>query len=628
VVSASDRHLDKAIASTRELVDEIVVIATGAVDRIRGTGLPDSVRLHDVSPGDDDAATWNCALERCTGDWVIWLGAHEVVRYGSPSEVRGRLAGSTASAYEVAVHARPGFTPYRDIRVFRNDPRIRFRGRVHPVIWPALDALDDGRRVAVADTRTIAIERRAFDRDHLAEHRRELSRLRAACADEPGRVFPWCHVARICAADGRSRLADEAWHSAVQAARSKPHPAAGDSIAWIGAVEWTWGRGGAPELLREALARFPRNPRLQWLDAQLALREGRLQEAAVACERLVERGRTGDFDDAIACDQRIFTSLAAAALATCHLRQGRPRQARVWFERAAAREPECVEYRVKAALCATLEGSGDRRAPRRAPGRPAVPRRRAPRAMPKPYLFIHIPRTGGVTMAAILERHERPERFAHFWVEPTPAQAAELPGKETVVGHFRYGLHRHFDRPCTYVTILREPLDRLVSHYYLQRESPRDPRHEIAVRYPIEQWAERVVDADNGQVQFIAGLTGAPTRDTLARAEKNLRAFALVGLTHRFDETVVLMKRHLGIDRAAQPRANAGRIRVDVDHVPARTREALAPYVRLDDELYRVAQELFEAQVERAGPIFHRDLERLRIEMGPCPSAPPMAAHD
>jgi hypothetical protein len=231
-------------------------------------------------------------------------------------------------------------------------------------------------------------------------------------------------------------------------------------------------------------------------------------------------------------------------------------------------------------------------------------------------------------MAAILERNERPERFAHFWSEPTSAQLAELSTKQTVVGHFRYGLHRHFDRRCTYVTILREPLDRLVSHYYLQRESPRDPLHEIAVRYPIEEWARRVVDADNGQVQFIAGLTGAPTRDWLVQAEKNLRTFALVGLTHRFEETLVLMKHQLGIERTAHLRANAGRIRVDVDRLPARTREALARYVQLDDELYRIAQDLFEAQMERAGPAFHRDLEQLRIEMAPCPSAPPMAAHD
>jgi tetratricopeptide (TPR) repeat protein len=318
--------------------------------------------------------------------------------------VRGLLDGSAAVAYEVAVHARPGFTPYRDVRVFRNDPRIRFRGRVHPAIRPSIDALDRSRRVAVADTEALAIGWRAFDRDHLAEYRRELSRLRATCADEPGRVFPWCHVARICAADGRSRLADEAWRSAVQAARSKPHSAAGDCVAWIGAIQWRWDRGGAAELLCEALAHFPRNPRLQWLDAQLALREGRLEDAAIVCERLIDRGRTGDFDDAISCDQRIFTSLAAAALATCHLRQGRHREARLWFERAALHDPECVEYRVKAAFCATLDGSDDSPSARRVSAPPAAPRRPAPPVMPKPYLYIHIPRTGGVTMAAILER--------------------------------------------------------------------------------------------------------------------------------------------------------------------------------------------------------------------------------
>jgi hypothetical protein len=117
--------------------------------------------------------------------------------------------------------------------------------------------------------------------------------------------------------------------------------------------------------------------------------------------------------------------------------------------------------------------------------------------------------------------------------------AMRRPDVRAVMGHFAFGLHAMIDRESTYVTVLRDPVARVVSLYRYLRLEGRTSLEAFAAAPPV-------VEVDNDQTRRLAGASpalGECTRAMLAAAQDNLRRhFVAVGVTERIDETAVLLK--------------------------------------------------------------------------------------
>jgi hypothetical protein len=92
---------------------------------------------------------------------------------------------------------------------------------------------------------------------------------------------------------------------------------------------------------------------------------------------------------------------------------------------------------------------------------------------------------------------------------------------------------------------------------------------------------------------------------TLEAAKRNLKAgFAIAGLTERFDETVMLLKREFGWRRPFYIPVNVAPKRQRNEIVRPETIEIIRSKNKLDLELYDFAQSLFEQRVQQAGDGF------------------------
>jgi hypothetical protein len=244
-------------------------------------------------------------------------------------------------------------------------------------------------------------------------------------------------------------------------------------------------------------------------------------------------------------------------------------------------------------------------------------------------LFLHIPKAGGSTLSDYIFAQCRDPRGTddgllnagvYFYPEgffcdggSSPEyikDVASRPDLRAVVGHFSFGLQRLFDRETRLVTVLREPVDRVVSLYaYLQLEG----------RMSLEQFAEAppFPEASNDQTRRISGVAGAPalcSDDDLRAAQDNLRRHtSVVGLTERLDETLVLMRRRFGwdLDVPSFPK-NTNPRRPRMAEVPATCAERIRRLNALDVALYRSAVELLDRAVDEEGPGFQADLEAFR----------------
>jgi len=230
-------------------------------------------------------------------------------------------------------------------------------------------------------------------------------------------------------------------------------------------------------------------------------------------------------------------------------------------------------------------------------------------------LFLHIPKAGGSTLGEYVYNqccapnasHDDPLNAGVAYLEygflkpdelVVPEHVVNLLGRpdlRAVIGHFWFGLHEHIARPCRYITLLRDPLERVVSLYYFAKLQDTMSLEEFARKPPFRE-------VDNDQTRRIAGVNppaGECTRATLDLARENLRRhFDVVGTTERMDETLAQLNVKLGWNRevVSIPR-NVNTERPKSSLLTPEAVDAIRARNELDYELWRYASELLDESI-------------------------------
>lgn len=235
----------------------------------------------------------------------------------------------------------------------------------------------------------------------------------------------------------------------------------------------------------------------------------------------------------------------------------------------------------------------------------------------KPYLLIHVAKTAGSTLSAVFKRSEKPSKFTHTWAHPKLQDMPKIAQKDMVFGHFRYGLHYYFNRTCNYMTVLRSPIDRVVSHYYYHLQHKKDPGHLFAKNRTFEEWIRDSPAGNNEQTRVISGMRSEfnLSQETLDMAKYHLRTFAVVGLTEEYHKTLMLLKYIGGLSIARYRAINKGVKRPKLADVPPATVELIKQRNWADIQLYELAKEIFDTQLEHMPESFTTDLEKFEALM-------------
>ena len=245
-------------------------------------------------------------------------------------------------------------------------------------------------------------------------------------------------------------------------------------------------------------------------------------------------------------------------------------------------------------------------------------------------IFLHLPKAGGMTLHFILEQRypreriftfdgTRPHQSVERFQKMSEAQRAEY---RLLKGHVVYGVHRAVPRPCTYITLLRDPVERVISQYYYAKSRP---EHHLYARLnqpgmTLYEYAAQFVtpEISNQQTSMLAGIRVSesqqtPARELVALAKEHLEThFRVVGLMEEFDTSMLLLQRAFGWSRLFYLRENVAREKPAPTQIDVRTRELLAEQNALDAELYVFARELFERQCRAYGDNLARDLAQFQ----------------
>jgi len=166
-----------------------------------------------------------------------------------------------------------------------------------------------------------------------------------------------------------------------------------------------------------------------------------------------------------------------------------------------------------------------------------------------------------------------------------------------------------------YITFLRDPIDRFLSHY---NHGKFYGHHSMSLEERV-----KVASESNYQTKFILGKKEPGERDFKGRIKDVEKAkeilskdYAFVGIVEQFDESLILMKKQLSL--------NSLNIRYEKKNVLSYKgvkKDDLSYFLinkirevnRLDYELYNFAKgELFEPQKIKYGNSFRKDLKNFR----------------
>lgn len=235
------------------------------------------------------------------------------------------------------------------------------------------------------------------------------------------------------------------------------------------------------------------------------------------------------------------------------------------------------------------------------------------------FIYVHIPKTGGQTLGKILDEQYQISEVLKFKQPQTMEGLLADTSKENAVkvgcyvehlenylqktpdgdvninciyGHMHFGMHRYLSKPYTYFTVLRDPIDRVVSHYYYflgKGHFKKETSFEEFITNP---------KFFNFQTRYLAG--GVPDLEA-AKANMNTY-FPIVGITELFDETLFLMKQHFGWNNIVYTKKNVTAKRPAKEQISQEMMDLIIQQNMLDIQLYQYARKVLEEKINALDP--------------------------
>ncbi|MDZ8066726.1 MAG: tetratricopeptide repeat protein [Nostoc sp. DedQUE08] len=136
IVKNEAATLPKCLSSVRKVVDEMIVLDTGSIDRTPNIAQQLGAKVHHFKWCNDFSAARNAALKYVTGDWILVLDADETLTPTIVPQLREAIARDEYLLLNL-VRQEVGAeqSPYSLVsRLFRNHPDIRFDRPYHALV--------------------------------------------------------------------------------------------------------------------------------------------------------------------------------------------------------------------------------------------------------------------------------------------------------------------------------------------------------------------------------------------------------------------------------------------------------------------------------------------------------------
>ncbi len=239
-------------------------------------------------------------------------------------------------------------------------------------------------------------------------------------------------------------------------------------------------------------------------------------------------------------------------------------------------------------------------------------------------IFQHIPKTAGTTLRYIIQYQFPASAICELYGSSgSPAQRidklqnlSESSRKKIKIinTHVGFGLHNYLHQPHTYITFLREPVSRAISMYYYYQKT----KNPLFINLSLKEFVQTYPGVQNGMTKNLAGIVLQSQlsnsnnqkfdcdRKSLEIAQRNIQEhFKFVGISERFDESLLLLRKILGWKIPLFDKSNISQKPKDIDRD---TLELIKNLNQFDLQLYKYAEKIFEDLIQKQESSFNREV--------------------
>lgn len=143
ITKNEEKNIVKWLDCMKEIADEIIVVDTGSKDNTVETAKKYDAKVYEIKWENDFSAAKNYAIDRASGDWIIFLDADEYFTKRSLIHIKKYILEAMTKKMDgiickiVNVNEDDNnriLSSFYNLRIFRNHKNLRYKNKIHEMI--------------------------------------------------------------------------------------------------------------------------------------------------------------------------------------------------------------------------------------------------------------------------------------------------------------------------------------------------------------------------------------------------------------------------------------------------------------------------------------------------------------